>query len=149
MWEPALKDGRAAPSARASSKLATSCASCSLRTTRTARLSMLSARTLRRRPSCRLLLLLWLFLRDHAIDHAAGLHAARVDVQRQQLAAGIPGEVGLLGFQHREVLREHPGLTIANLGRERLVARVEVARHAPEVPHRSFGFGREEVHHDG
>ena len=57
-------------------------------------------------------------------------------------------QVALLQLQHFQVFAENLGLPFADAGRQRLVFRVELARHAPEVPDRGFGLGRDEVHHD-
>src|SRR5213596_3202511 len=49
---------------------------------------------------------------------------------------------------HLQVLAEDLALAFADARGERLVLRVEVARHAPEVPDRGLGLGRDEVDHD-
>ena len=54
----------------------------------------------------------------------------------------------MLAFQHLQVFREDFALPLADLGGERFVLRLELARHAPEVPHAGVGLGGDEVHHD-
>ena len=76
------------------------------------------------------------------------LHAAGVDVQHQQLALGVGQQVLLLAFQHFLVFGKDLALAFADGGGKLLVLRLEVARHAPEVPVRSFRLRRDEVDYD-
>jgi hypothetical protein len=65
------------------------------------------------------------------------------------LALRMREQVALLRFEHLQILREDLALPFANACRQRLVVRVEVASHAPEVPDRGLGLRGDEVDHHG
>ena len=56
-------------------------------------------------------------------------------------------EVALLQLQHLQVFAEDLVLALAYAVGDFGIARIEAARHAPEVPHGLLGLRRDEVHH--
>src|ERR1700682_195561 len=87
-------------------------------------------------------------LGDDAFQDASRLDTAGVDVQVQQVSPRVREQVSLLRFEHLQILAEYLSLAVADRRGKRLVLRVEVARHPPEVPDRGLGLGRDEVDHD-
>ena len=89
-----------------------------------------------------------LLLRNDPVEHAPRLDAACVDVELQQRALRMGEEVALLRLENVQVFAEDLSLPFADRCGQRLVSRIEIARHAPEVPHRRLGFRRQEVDDD-
>src|SRR5689334_12169020 len=103
MCDPAENAGNGRSSTLTNSKLAISIASVALRPTRTRKSEMFIA--LRRDASGRGGG--WSLLqREKAVEHPPRLHAARVDVEAQELAVGVREDVALLRFEHLQVLAE-------------------------------------------
>ncbi len=87
-----------------------------------------------------------LFLSQETVDDSARLHAARVDVEQQQFSVGPFADVSLLQLQHLHVLVKDLALSLSNFNRERCSVWLELTRHTPVVPMRSFSLRRDEVY---